>query len=129
MIRIELTDKDFNIEWYSGSGAGGQHRNKHQNCCRITHKESNITSIGTSNRSREANKKEAYDAMKIRLKEWYQKNVTSKIPERSDEIIRIYHAERNEVKDLSSGIKQSYKNVVIDKDISKMIESRKMSGV
>lgn len=25
------------MEWYSGTGAGGQHRNKHQNSCRITH--------------------------------------------------------------------------------------------
>jgi peptide chain release factor 1 len=28
---------DFSVEWYSGSGAGGQHRNKHQNSARITH--------------------------------------------------------------------------------------------
>lgn len=28
---------DFRLEWYSGSGAGGQHRNKHQNSARITH--------------------------------------------------------------------------------------------
>jgi peptide chain release factor 1 len=30
-------DSDFRVEWYSGTGAGGQHRNKHQNSCRITH--------------------------------------------------------------------------------------------
>ncbi len=28
---------DFRLEWFSGSGAGGQHRNKHQNSARITH--------------------------------------------------------------------------------------------
>lgn len=29
--------QDFALEWYSGSGAGGQHRNKTQNSCRVRH--------------------------------------------------------------------------------------------
>lgn len=33
----KLVESDLKIEWYSGSGAGGQHRNKHPNCARITH--------------------------------------------------------------------------------------------
>lgn len=32
-----VPESELKIEWYSGSGAGGQHRNKHQNSCRITH--------------------------------------------------------------------------------------------
>ena len=32
-----IPDAHLRIEWYSGTGAGGQHRNKHQNSCRITH--------------------------------------------------------------------------------------------
>lgn len=39
----KLNEKDLKIEWYSGSGAGGQHRNKHQNSCRIVHLPSGIT--------------------------------------------------------------------------------------
>lgn len=35
--RVKLDVNEVNIEWYSGSGAGGQHRNKHPNSARITH--------------------------------------------------------------------------------------------
>lgn len=31
------SDSDFRIEWFSGTGAGGQHRNKCQNSCRMIH--------------------------------------------------------------------------------------------
>lgn len=34
---VAIPDTDLRIEWYSGTGSGGQHRNKHQNSCRITH--------------------------------------------------------------------------------------------
>lgn len=34
---LDFPDSDFTIEWYSGTGAGGQHRNKHQNSARVTH--------------------------------------------------------------------------------------------
>ncbi len=34
---VAIPSIDLKIEWYSGTGAGGQHRNKHQNSCRLTH--------------------------------------------------------------------------------------------
>ncbi len=37
MIKVTIPSSDLKIEWYSGTGAGGQYRNKHQNSCRITH--------------------------------------------------------------------------------------------
>jgi len=37
VVTAKVADSDLRIEWYSGTGAGGQHRNKHQNSCRITH--------------------------------------------------------------------------------------------
>ena len=51
---------DFEVTWFSGTGAGGQYRNKHQNCCRIKHKETGVIGTGQSNRNQEANKKEAF---------------------------------------------------------------------
>lgn len=37
LVTHEIRESDLRIEWYSGTGAGGQHRNKHQNSARITH--------------------------------------------------------------------------------------------
>ncbi len=34
----DLTDDEyFRVEWFSGTGNGGQHRNKHQNSCKLYH--------------------------------------------------------------------------------------------
>lgn len=34
---FEIQESDLKVEWYSGTGAGGQHRNKTLNSCRLTH--------------------------------------------------------------------------------------------
>ena len=56
---FSITRKDFEVTWFSGTGAGGQHRNKHQNCCRLTHVASRATVTGQNHRSRQANLKDA----------------------------------------------------------------------
>jgi peptide chain release factor 1 len=35
--KITVMTQDVRTEWFSGTGAGGQHRNKHQNSCRLIH--------------------------------------------------------------------------------------------
>jgi peptide chain release factor 1 len=47
-----ISKSDLQIEWYSGTGAGGQFRNKHQNSCRITHIPSGVV-VTSQTRSRE----------------------------------------------------------------------------
>ena len=49
---VLIPHSDLKIEWYSGTGAGGQHRNKHQNSCRITHIPSGIV-VTSQTRSRQ----------------------------------------------------------------------------
>lgn len=51
-------DNEFSISFFSGTGKGGQHRNKHQNCVRMTHVPTGITQTAVS-RSKEANLQEA----------------------------------------------------------------------
>ena len=63
---FRVDERDLRIEWYSGTGAGGQHRNKHQNSCRITHIPSGIVCTAQC-RSRENSLTEARDTLVSRL--------------------------------------------------------------
>ncbi len=63
---IEIKDKDLQIDWFSGTGAGGQHRNKHQNSCRLMHKPTGIVATAQT-RSRENSYKLAYEDLVKRL--------------------------------------------------------------
>lgn len=62
-LLFSVTKKDFDITWFSGKGAGGQHRNKHQNCCRIIHRESGAMGVGQNERTRPANQKSALSSL------------------------------------------------------------------
>jgi len=62
-LLFSITKKDFTLTWFSGTGAGGQYRNKHQNCCRIKHNETGIIGTGQSNRSQVANQREAFTGL------------------------------------------------------------------
>lgn len=125
MKEIHLTKKDFKIEWYSGTGAGGQHRNKHQNCCRITHIETGLRAQGTESRERVTNQKTAFTRLVKLILSYYA------APEEDrrqwGKTIRNYHGVRNEVHDKASGLKQEYKKVVLNRDLSDMIKARRKS--
>ncbi len=88
---MNLTRKDFKVEWFSGSGAGGQHRNKHANCCRITHIESSLKAQSTSHKSRSANQKAAFMTLVSKL-------VAAQQPENernhTQKVVRTYNFER-----------------------------------
>lgn len=107
---LHLTKKDFKIEWFSGSGAGGQHRNKHQNCCRITHLETGLKAQGTDHKERSANQKDAFTKLaKLVLAHYYNDDKERRT---TGETVRNYHAVRNEVLDKASGLRLTYKEVV-----------------
>lgn len=125
MNELHLTKRDFELQWFSGQGAGGQHRNKHQNCCRIRHKESGMQATGTASRSRQANLDNAFRVLAARLIQTYCSAEQDRISGlgASGGIVRHYSACRNEVRD-STGMRARYDDVVRKGDIGPMIEAR-----
>lgn len=61
-------DQHFKVEWFSGTGNGGQHRNKHQNSARVTHIPTGIIEA-RQGRSRENNLFDAKQALLARLQQ------------------------------------------------------------
>ena len=115
------TKKDFRLEWFSGTGAGGQHRNKHQNCCRITDKETGLYSTGQNHKSRVSNQEEAFNKLinKLLAREYTDKQRY----QAGTEVIRNYHKPRNDVYDKASGKHFQY-SAILD-DISSALEARR----
>lgn len=124
MEELHLTSQDFELQWFSGTGAGGQHRNKHQNCCRIRHKETGLQAVGTDSRSRVENQRVAFTRLAKRILSFYEVPVERR---GGQEVIRNYHGVRNEVLDKASGLRQLYSDVVTQGDLSKMIEARRLA--
>lgn len=75
---LEIKDSDLKIEWYSGTGSGGQHRNKHQNSCRMTHVPTGIT-VTSQCRSRQNSYKECRTTIENIIKTNLQKKFEQEI--------------------------------------------------
>jgi protein subunit release factor A len=92
MMQISFNKKDFRLDWFSGTGAGGQYRNKHQNCCRIVHIETGLMATGQSHRERPANQKEAFQKLAQKLIAYYSEPDPER--RRLNNVVRTYHFER-----------------------------------
>jgi len=120
---MKIKELDFVFEWYSGTGKGGQHRNKHQNCCRCIHLPTGVKANGTASKSRESNKRNALAVCKSRIVAYFHTDKDRY--QAGTKRIRTYHAEDNRVTDHVSGYTDTYKNVVGKCNISDMIKARR----
>lgn len=59
-LLFSVTKKDLDITYFSGTGPGGQNRNKVKNCVRMRHPESGASSTGQSSRDRQHNLRDAF---------------------------------------------------------------------
>ena len=62
-LLFSVTAKDLRFDFYRGSGAGGQHRNKTNSACRCTHIASGAVGQAEDSRSQHDNKKLAFTRM------------------------------------------------------------------
>lgn len=110
---LSLTRKDFRIEYFSGSGAGGQNRNKRQTACRVTHPASGAQSECQEERSAHENFARAFTrlAEKPRFKLWVQHALVDQ--ETVDRVVR----EALAVKNLRYEVKQDGKWVPWDETV------------
>ena len=67
-VNTNVNENDIRVEWFSGSGAGGQHRNKTQNSCRLHHIPTGIVAT-CSTRSRESSLRGAREEINRRVYE------------------------------------------------------------
>eukprot|EP01016_Furgasonia_blochmanni_P045754 TRINITY_DN6499_c0_g2_i2.p1 TRINITY_DN6499_c0_g2~~TRINITY_DN6499_c0_g2_i2.p1 ORF type:complete len:437 (-),score=90.95 TRINITY_DN6499_c0_g2_i2:27-1337(-) len=64
---FKLNEKDLKIEFMKASGPGGQHVNKTESACRITHVPTGISVHMQDDRSQDANKRRAMNIIKDKL--------------------------------------------------------------
>ena len=114
-----MTKNDLEVDWFSGTGCGGQYRNKHQNCCRIRHKDSGAIATGQSQRDRVSNLKEAMENLtkSPKFKAWVKVIVGEATGEKADIEAKVDRAMRHlkfEVKDEAGNWKEVQEDDIID---------------
>ena len=118
-LLFSVTKDDLDIDWFSGTGCGGQYRNTHQNCCRIRHKDSGAIATGQSQRDRVSNLKEAMENLtkSPKFKAWVKVRVGEVTGEKADIEAKVDRAMRHlkfEVKDEEGNWKEVQEADIID---------------
>lgn len=66
-VRFDI--KDLRIDYYRATGAGGQHRNKTDSACRVTHVPTGTVTRSENSRSQHTNREQALAALGAKLQE------------------------------------------------------------
>ncbi len=113
---------DLRIEYYRGSGKGGQHRNKRDTACRITHKETGTSACSEEHKSQEQNRRAAFKRLANQLVPMMKEKLRGKVEETdSSKRIRTYHAIRGTVRDDRIPGKQFDYDKVLDGDLDEIM--------
>lgn len=111
---MSVTKADLRIEYYRGSGPGGQHRNKRDTACRITHIPTGLSATAQENKSQQQNREAAFRRLADKLIPIMKRelSVRPKIEPVLDKEIRVYKEKHDRVVDNRLDQKFSYKKVL-----------------
>lgn len=97
---MSVTKADLRIEYYRGSGPGGQHRNKRDTACRITHIPTGLSATAQEHKSQKQNREAAFRRLADQLVPIMKSLLrTSRPVEQVQEVIRTYKEKPNLVID------------------------------
>lgn len=114
------------IEFYRGSGAGGQKRNKTSSACRITHIPTGIATTCEAGRSQSQNRATAFGKLAKKLVPLMK---TAELLERyrSTERIRTYHERRGLATDHRTG-KDYPLNQILEGELDELLRDLAIEG-
>lgn len=107
------------IEYYRGSGAGGQKRNKTSSACRITHVPTGVATTCEAGRSQSQNRATAFKKLAFKLMP-LMRNEQQKERYSSTERVRTYHERRGLVTDHRTKKDYPY-NQVLDGNLDEIL--------
>ena len=119
-----VTRKDIRIDFYRGSGKGGQHRNKADTACRMTHLPTGISACAEEQRKQGQNKTMAFRRLANKLVPLMRAAIARErgdLSEPCTDRIRTYHERRGTVVDHRvPGVVFNYKKI-LDGELTSLI--------
>lgn len=134
-IKIEIPEKDYELKFIRGGGAGGQKVNKTSSTAQLRHIPTNIVLTVQTERSQSANKDMAFQILRARLYDLEMKKREAETQAREgtksdisfgSQIRSYVLAPYRMVKDLRTGVESGQPDKVLDGDLDEFITAQLM---